>query len=752
MSAFDLTATVINFALGGALFFLAVTVLRDSFSSRLNRVSGALFLFAGLAPIFWALGSLIKQYPSSTSPFEESTLFNLRFIWELYFPISIIFALRFNSAAQGRDIRRYLKYLLFLPQVLHLAAAVIFQNSDALMAWLVVDDASGPLGGFLEELFFKLQLLIMYVNLMLTKQEQFFPAINAAYGITAVVIVLRGAAQRFNLTFRRQGQLITAALAAPTALYLGVFVSDGLFEIGFSEKTQALTIMGAALALTATFFWAVIRYQFLNIGLAVRQSVVYTISSGMLVGLYLAIINFADTRIEALTSGEGIVLYVGFVTLALVFFQPLNSQIEEVIRKMFLRSRADFRNLIEEFSRRIISVFEPDQLRDIIEDNLKDYLMVDAVYFAIYDDRVQEYALLPSVTHPIKHIIDRHDRYLAGVGILDKPTPVEEMAPFVADSRLAEEIETRNTRLILPLRDADRLLGFMALSGKVSGANYSAEELNFLQVLSNQLVGALTNARLYAETVEKKRLEEEVAMARQIQLGLLPRSLPCTDHFSLAAHSTPSRTVGGDFYDVVEFPDGRYAVVIADASGKGMPAAMVITQIQAMLRSELNNNVDIRQALANVNNYLVTLTSSEKYATLCLGVFDSKTHSFEYVNAGHNYPALVRGSGECELLTTGGMIVGAFPNAVYESATVRLQPQDFIFFFTDGISETMNEEEEEYGEERLVEFLKTVRGASPEDIISETLAEVDRFYKEDPAHDDRTIVVLKALKEANGIG
>ncbi|MFQ5607523.1 MAG: PP2C family protein-serine/threonine phosphatase, partial [Candidatus Zixiibacteriota bacterium] len=288
------------------------------------------------------------------------------------------------------------------------------------------------------------------------------------------------------------------------------------------------------------------------------------------------------------------------------------------------------------------------------------------------------------------------------------------------------------------------LLGFIALSEKISGANYTAEEINLLKVLSNQFVGALTTARLYAETVEKKRLEEEVAMARQIQVGLLPRSLPSTDGCTLAAHSVPSRTVGGDFYDVVRLSDNRLALIIADASGKGMPAAMVITQIQAMIRSELNNRNSIQSALKNVNDYLVQLTSAEKFATLCFGIFDSQTSVFEYSNAGHNYPALVRCNGKHERLSVGGMLIGAFTGATYESERITLDSDDFIFFFTDGISETMNEKDEEYGEERLVETLVKLRGQDADAIIEGALADVDRFYRIDPPQDDRTILVLKA--------
>lgn len=749
MSGIELTYTVINFTLGGALFFLAVTALRDNFSSRLNVVSALLFLVAGIAPVFWSLSSVIQQYPTSSNPFDESQLYTLRYATELFFPMLILFSLAFTARLTFRPRRRYLMYLIFLPQTLHLMAALVMANIDSLFESLVIENPDGVIDAVLETVYEKLQMLILNINVLMDRQDKFFPIVNSLYGAGALSILYMGLRQASHQTFRKQSVIIFVGAAAPVLVYVAVFAVNDVFSLELSDSvlTPALTL--SALVFALAFFWAVIRHQFLNVGLAVRQSIVYTISTGILVGLYLILAAYAGDRIEELTGGQGVAIYVGLMVLALIFFQPLNSQIEEFVRWMFLRSRSDFRNLIETFSRQTISVFEPVELRRIIEDNLKEHLMVENVSFALYDDRVEEYALLPTEGFPNRHIIDRLDTMLGGIGQLDGPAPVDELSSLREGSRLGDQLEARSTQLILPLSDADRLLGFIALPGKLSGSSYTAEEINLLKVLSNQLVAALTNARLYAETVEKKRLEEEVAMARQIQIGLLPRSLPSTDSYSLAAHSTPSRTVGGDFYDVIPLEDGKLAIIIADASGKGMPAAMVITQIQAMIRSELNNHNSIQSTLENVNNYLVTLTSSEKYATLCFGIFDTKTHVFEYSNAGHNYPALVRSDGTHEHLTVGGIVIGAFPGATYEAARITLKAGDFIFFFTDGISETQNEQDEEYGEERLLAKLLSMRGQDAESIIKGALDDVDKFYRVDPPQDDRTIVVLKTLGTKN---
>jgi serine phosphatase RsbU (regulator of sigma subunit) len=744
VSGFELIVTIFSFALGATLLFLAATALRDNFSNKLNRISAVVFFFAGLAPIFDALGSAIKRFPNATNPFDESIFYDLYPAWEFVFPALIVFALVFTSYSARRSRRRLIFTLILAPQLLHLFAMLVFRNADSLIAYLVVDSPSGAFDSFMSDVFVQLQFLVLQINTWIGEQDKIFPPLNALYGIAAVSILANYAMRARNLLFRKQAIIITAGVALPTLMYIAVFVSSALFDFGLESTTRALALTASISIFVAAFFWAIIRYQFLNIGLAVRQSVVYTVSTGALAGVYLLGISAAQDKIDSLTGGEGVALTIGFAVLALIFFQPLNSQIEDIVRRIFLRDKSDFRNLIERFSRQTISVFEPTALRAIIEETLKEHLMVRSVYFALYQDTVKEYAILAGGGFEKRHIIDRSDVLLGAIGQLEIPTPLNDISHVAESSRLLEETRKRNCVLILPLRDADRLLGFIVLSEKVSGAKYTSEDQNLLRVLSNQLVSALTNARLYAETVEKKRLEEEVAMARQIQIGLLPRTLPSSERFSLAAHSVPSRTVGGDFYDVIPLGENKYGIVIADASGKGMPAAMVITQIQAMLRSELSNRNDICEALANVNNHLVTLTSAEKFVTLCFGIFDSSQGLFEYANAGHNYPVLIRSDGSSERLDVGGMLIGAFADAKYESATIRMYPEDFIFFFTDGISETMNGDEEEYGEDRLVAFLQDLRSVHPEEIISSALEDLHTFQPEELPQDDRTIVVLKA--------
>ena len=184
-------------------------------------------------------------------------------------------------------------------------------------------------------------------------------------------------------------------------------------------------------------------------------------------------------------------------------------------------------------------------------------------------------------------------------------------------------------------------------------------------------------------------------------------------------------------------------MVIADASGKGMPAALMIAQIQAILRSEVNNGIPIDSLLRNMNEQIVKSSSAETYVTLFYGEFDTTCNVFRYANAGHNYPVLVRSNGDIELLKAGGPIIGALPMMEYRSSLVKLEKDDLLFFFTDGLSEAMNENEEEYTEERIRQFVCDSRQIDPDQLIDLILEDVRRFDPMYPPRDDTTIVALK---------
>ncbi|MBN2226344.1 MAG: SpoIIE family protein phosphatase [candidate division Zixibacteria bacterium] len=748
MEALQPVITAIYFVFGGVLLFLSYTIVRDNPRHRANRITGMMLFFAALGPIFMAFGAIVKPTASAAAPFEDSFIYNLYYVWELFFPAFLLFSWVFPVDRMARMKRRKLRYLIFFPQLFHLFLVLVFRNPEKVYNLLEFESSEGFLGLIMEPLSYLMKWIVLGFSLLLSAERSLFALINLIYLGLAIYTIFRGRAILTDARARKQSGMIIWGILSAVVLFMATFLIPDLlsFEVSPGLKTLLMVLLlfigGGSIA------WSIIQHQFLDVRVIFRQSLVYTITSGILVGLYILVVGQADRFITSVFGTQTNIVNIAFIVLALILYQPINTRLDELIQRFFIRSRTDYRNILEQLTRRLISVFDPEQVRNVIERTLISTMMVERVYFILFDDTIGEYAILASDEFPTRIIINREDRFLGAVGQRETPTLIDQLEEFRQGSTLAYEMEKRRVRLILPLKDADHLLGYLGLTQKTSGYTYNPEDITTLGVISNQLVTVLTNARLYADSLEKQRLDEEMAMARQIQLDLLPKQPPQAPSFAIHAYSMPSRTIGGDFYDFIPKSDGGFAMVIADASGKGLPAALLVAQIQAMLRSEVGNLNDLSRILFNVNRYVVESTSAEKYATLFFAEFDPSRRLFCYANAGHNYPILVRSDGTHHFLETGGMLIGAFSGAQYEMATVTLQDDDLLLFYTDGVSEAQNESDEEYGEKRIVDYIVNRRNLSPEELIDGLLNDVRDFDHTDPPRDDTTLI---AMKIRNGV-
>lgn len=740
----ELLRTLCYFLTGGFLIFLAITITRDNFRSRLNRVSGAMLFFAGTGPLFMAMGSILSASAPDPSVFELSLVYKLRHVWEFFFPLLLVFSWQFPFDRIDRTGHRYLRLAIFLPPLMHLIIVLFFTQLSSALNLFEVDAGDKGFSSLivqpLSTLFSWLKLLL---NVLRGYEQSIFGVVNLIFVGAAVYFMETGKRHVTNPRILTQTKWVIAGMRIGLGLFAAAQIGTLLAPRLFTEPVTSTLLVLALVSASALFIFATIRHQFLDVQMVFRQSFVNTITSALLVGIYIIMVVQSRSILATMFGVGAELISYGLIILLLLFFQPINNWIDDLIRSMFMRTRTDHRNVIERFSRQVISLFEPKKLRQIIEEMLKTTLLVNRVYFLLYDDAIAEYALLPSDDFDQRIVISRQDLMLRGINLLDAPTYYHSLSDYAVNSELATLLDERGVRMILPMKDAEHLLGFVAITEKAAGYRYSSEDLNLLGVLSNQMVSALTNARLYVESLERNRLQEEINMARKIQVDLLPSEPPTLSCSTICAHSTPSRTIGGDFYDFIRIDSDRLGMVIADASGKGMPAALMIAQTQAMIRSEVNNGTPIATMLKNVNQQMAESTSAEKYVTLFYGELNTENGQFHYANAGHNYPILARSDGSVELLKTGGIVIGALPDMDYESATVTLKADDMLVLFTDGLSEAMDESETEYGEERLRQLIATHRSKDAGTLMNMVLDDVRLHDPTSPPRDDTTMVALK---------
>ncbi|MCP4570061.1 MAG: SpoIIE family protein phosphatase [FCB group bacterium] len=743
MSTQQLIFTLFYFAFGAGLIYLAVLIIRDSARIRLNRVTSAMLFLAGLGPIFIALGTVISPYQAA-SPFKESFLYNLFYIWELFFPVLVYFSWIFPYDRLATRRSRW-RYMVAVPHLFHIILVIFFSDTDRVLEFLTIESGDGGLfNSILEPITSLMKWMMIPVSLLLASHKKLFSLVNLVYVLVAVGYLYRGMRLVEAPRLRKQVRVILLGTHFALGLYVFTFILPNLVPLEISETLSSLLTVLALVMGAGSIAYSIIRYQFLDIRLIIRQSLVYTVSSALLVGIYIIAITRLSSMLEKFVGQEIPLLNIGFIVVALIFFQPINNQIDNFIKRMFLKDKADYRNIMNRLSSQIISILDRQQLFRLVEDTLKGSMQVEGVGFAIYDDALSSYIYFPDSEAESTNLSNT-DSLLGAIGQLNLPTFFDQIETWHLGSPLATLLQVNNTHMVVPLRDREHLLGFITLTDKITGFKFSFEDKTVLSTLANQLVVALSNVRFYRESVVKQRLEEEMNLARQIQLNLLPENPPHGTGYSFEAHSRPSRTVGGDFYDFVDTgEDGKMALVIADVSGKGMPAAMLAAQIQAVLRTEVCNCRVVPETVTNVNNIVSGLSSSSgKYATLFYGVFHPESFEFEFSNAGHNYPILMRADGSYELLETGGTIVGAFKNNEYQSQKVQLRPDDLLFFYTDGLSEAHDKNEDEFGEDRIIDFLRENRHKTPAYIKDTILGQVEDFTVADTPEDDTTLIILK---------
>ncbi|MBI3484063.1 MAG: SpoIIE family protein phosphatase [Acidobacteria bacterium] len=318
------------------------------------------------------------------------------------------------------------------------------------------------------------------------------------------------------------------------------------------------------------------------------------------------------------------------------------------------------------------------------------------------------------------------------------------------DPRFEPDVDRRlgyrtRTLLCLPILNKDNdVVGVLQLLNKSAGP-FIAEDTNFLRALSVHCAIAIENAQLHRELLHKEKLERDLALARSIQRGLLPEHPPTIEGFDIVVSHKPSQMVGGDYYDFIPLGPEALLLVIADVEGKGVASALVMANLQATLHALVVHLHSLERIVASVNDMILSDTRAQKYMSMFVGLLDQRNRTFHYINAGHVPPAVVRANGEHVFLREGGMVVGIFPGVAYERGYLKLEPGDVFVGCTDGITEAMDVQSNEYGIERLVETIGRERNSSAERIVETVLSEVDRFSRGGPHEDDRIIMVLKAL-------
>ncbi|MCZ6726290.1 MAG: SpoIIE family protein phosphatase [Acidobacteria bacterium] len=316
----------------------------------------------------------------------------------------------------------------------------------------------------------------------------------------------------------------------------------------------------------------------------------------------------------------------------------------------------------------------------------------------------------------------------------------------------AESIVASGVRSLIaaPLADADGSIGMIALNSRLHRHQFSEADMELLTSLGAVAALRLRNLALAKEAAELHRVEHEVRLAREIQIGLLPDRLPDLPGYEIYGGSAPSQGVSGDFYEAVErTADDTCAILVADVSGKGISAALLTASLEALLAGPLEAGDYPDSICLNVSRRLLARTPAAKYATALLAVLTPASGRLVYTNAGHNPGLLVRSAGAVVRLDACGPPLGLLPEPDYTRRETKLEPGDLLVLYTDGITEAEGPDEEEFGVERLSSLCAELRRAPLPEVAEAVSSALDEFVRGVPFADDRTLVLLRRQAKEN---
>lgn len=537
-----------------------------------------------------------------------------------------------------------------------------------------------------------------------------------------------------------------------------------------------LTAVGILFLFPLTLAYVVIVQRAMDVSILIRQGTKYAFARrsiavvAVLLGVWIA---FALRDYFATNSGQhrtaDAIKIFGILALFFTFRVLLSKRLRERIDQRFFREAYSTEQILSELSEEARNFTEINPLLTAITQRIGDTLHIERI--AVFLRSGDSYRLQLATGIPATPMMSPA---LGSLALAASSATITNLArghapalvyrddpsSWLVDATEAERnaLNDLSTELLVPLPGRNRLAGVMALGPKRSEEPYSRTDRQLLQSVATQAGLALENAELFEnlsdEIAHRERVSQEIEIAREVQERLFPQSYPEIAGIDLAGYCRPAQVVGGDYYDFFALPrraadsisDTRLALALGDISGKGISAALLMASLRASLRSAAQLQTgDLAALMSHVNRLAYESSTTNRYATFFYAEFDPCTHMLTYVNAGHNPPIVLRGRERIALEAT-GTVIGLLPEAPYAEAKLLLQTGDVLIAFTDGISEAMNPNEDEWGEDQMISSVRALLDrpectATAQQLIECVLEGADRFRADAPQHDDMTLLV-----------
>lgn len=422
-----------------------------------------------------------------------------------------------------------------------------------------------------------------------------------------------------------------------------------------------------------------------------------------------------------------IILKIGSTTIS-------NAQSFETLSKLNkeLDSKINQLNSIFDLGKEFSSILEIERVSKLLVYSVSAQMLISKYAIVIFHNSTTEILDSKYSKSKIDEILKMKE-----IDDINEPMIINKKIDFC---KICEEI---GIALIIPMMIKKNKMGLMFLGNRITRQEYSKSDIEYISSIASFAIISIENSRLLKETIEKQKLEKDLELARSIQQNLLPTKFPKSSDYQIAAINRTAKMVGGDYFDITELDNNRLLIAIADVSGKGIQAALLMANLQAFLKSIYKQNYKLNEASNFLNDLVSENTTNGSFITFFWGILDKRSKDFTYVNMGHNPPLLIR-ENSISKLKKGGMILGVLKTIIpYDFEKIELKSNDTLVLFTDGITEAMNDNNEEYSDERLEELCINNSKLEANEIMSKILKDVENHSKYAEQSDDITCLVLK---------
>ena len=703
------------------LLLLALAFLAVGMWVYLRRPDTLGVLFAANSSI---LAYLLTDRPASASPFLQLAGEIAGDAFVLVFPATLLhFFMRFPDRG-GRERGGWRTAQLYIPALLLIAMSTFL----AVRGFALQPPIPGS------------------ETALLTASALYF----ATYVIASLAVFIRSyrrapRAQKQKLRVVILSTLVGLTPFAATTLYASIVRGAASHGTLIAELCLGLVPLG--------FGYAILKHGAIELNTVVRKSLFYALLTGLLVaGYYVVVHTVGGFLSRELGLSEFAWMPAAVLVLAIVF-APLRTRLQEIVDRIFYRAEFVYKQEVIDFGRRASRATTHEEVLDHFLERCEALLhpSFTAVYLRGSDRELSLVrsavgtaqavpgvaGALPAEFNPECFLGRYFTRYRTPllVEFLDRSW---ERPQIDADSRGILRLPSLS--VCVPIAAPDRLLGLALLGQKRSGLVYGRADGELLETFGEQLALVIENTELVKSMIEKERLKSEVLLAREVQRALLPASPPRHQGVELHGQMVSSTEVGGDYYDYFALDDERIVIAIGDVSGKGIPAAMLMASLQAVFKNRaLKGGLAPAALNQELNDYLIDHAKPGQFATFFCGVLDLSRSTLTFSNAGQ-CPALLSTRGFIDRLGNGGMVLGASRLHRFHEGTVAFQPGDLLFLYTDGVTEQHDARGEEFGEDRLVQFIRSNRNLPPDQLQNALLSTITAFG-EGRRDDDLTSVI-----------